>query len=135
MGVSTIDIKARFQQLCKLFGVRDWDIVVADMQRYDGDTDEYSTLGLCVYDLKLVVIDRDYAEHGDQDAVLETVDHEFAHVLAGYDAGHGPQWIWIAEQLGVNTEVYRRAAKLVERFGLNEYEAVSMALEAASITT
>lgn len=35
------------------------------------------------------------------DAWRETALHEIAHALAGYGAGHGPQWQRIARELGI----------------------------------
>lgn len=43
-----------------------------------------------------------YMTHKDTTAqdIKNTVLHEIAHAMAGYDAGHGPKWKQIAQRIG-----------------------------------
>lgn len=43
--------------------------------------------------------------------IVETVLHEIAHALAGYEAGHGPLWKATAHAIGSNGETYNTTWK------------------------
>ena len=40
----------------------------------------------------------------NRDKPLETILHEVAHALAGHEAGHGLEWLAVAESLGARPE-------------------------------
>jgi hypothetical protein len=57
-------------------------------------------LGVCKHRNKQIQISAFYAQNNSNDAVLDTLRHEFAHALAGPGAGHGPRWKAWAIRLG-----------------------------------
>jgi len=61
-------------------------------------------LGLCSYRMRTVFLSRHFVALNDWSKVRSTVVHEIAHVLAGPNAGHGPQWKAIARSLGDSGE-------------------------------
>jgi len=49
------------------------------------------TVGWCKYDRKTIELSENYL-HETEEKLKDTILHEVAHALAGYFAGHGPQW-------------------------------------------
>ena len=47
-----------------------------------------------------------YLKDANEADALDTVLHEVAHCLAGYEAGHGPEWKRVAVAIGCTTERY-----------------------------
>lgn len=59
------------------------------------------SLGTCYYDSKQIVIHYYFAEHGTEEQIRETILHEIAHALAGWQVqAHGPEWQEIARRIG-----------------------------------
>lgn len=59
------------------------------------------TLGRCYYGRLLIVLSRPFVEMNDLPTVEQTILHEIAHALAGYNAGHGIEWQNVARSIGV----------------------------------
>ena len=63
--------------------------------------------GSCHYNTREIHLSKYYA--GDPDVstsdIVNTILHEIAHALAGYDAGHGTIWKTIAESIGCDAQV------------------------------
>ena len=47
-----------------------------------------------------------YLKDANEADALDTVLHEVAHCLAGYEAGHGPEWKRVAVAIGCTVERY-----------------------------
>lgn len=64
--------------------------------------------GRCFHNRKKISISLDYLEsHNITEAdVYDTLLHEFAHVIAGPAAGHGPIWANVAKALGCSAQVH-----------------------------
>lgn len=58
------------------------------------------TLGLCKYGPKEVLLSVPYVDRHDREHVDQTCRHEIAHALTP-GAKHGPEWVAIARELGV----------------------------------
>lgn len=56
--------------------------------------------GLCNYTDRRITVSRHLSARFDDDEIHQILLHEVAHALAGADAGHGPKWKRIAEDLG-----------------------------------
>lgn len=56
--------------------------------------------GMCNYTRRRITVSRYLAERHDDDDVHQTLLHEVAHAMAGPNAGHGPTWRRIADDLG-----------------------------------
>ncbi len=57
-------------------------------------------LGVCKYKEKRIEIAEYYARNSPEASVLDTLQHEVAHALAGPAAKHGPRWKAVAIRLG-----------------------------------
>ena len=49
-------------------------------------------LGHCHFQDRMIRISRTHALEGSGEQIQDTVLHEIAHAIAGYEAGHGPLW-------------------------------------------
>lgn len=56
--------------------------------------------GLTNYTKRTITISRHLAVLWEDDDVHQTLLHEVAHAMAGADAGHGPAWRKIAQEIG-----------------------------------
>ncbi|MFD5599404.1 SprT-like domain-containing protein [Leucobacter sp. NPDC058333] len=56
--------------------------------------------GLCNYTDRRITVSRYLASKFDDDEIHQVLLHEVAHALAGPDAGHGPRWKSVANELG-----------------------------------
>lgn len=56
--------------------------------------------GLCNYTDKRITVSRHLAVRYDDDEIHQVLLHEVAHAIAGSQAGHGPQWKAVCEELG-----------------------------------
>lgn len=67
--------------------------------------------GLCYNDLRQIQLSTHYVTDTDVPVtrVIDTVLHEIAHALAGWEANHGPEWQRIALSIGCSAEVYNTA--------------------------
>ena len=59
-----------------------------------------SRCGLCNHSTKTISLAPLFVDLNDLDSVRDTVLHEIAHVLAGYEEGHGKLWKRFALDLG-----------------------------------
>ena len=56
--------------------------------------------GLCNFTDRRITVSRYLAARFDDDEIHQILLHEVAHAMAGPDAGHGPAWKRIAEEIG-----------------------------------
>lgn len=56
--------------------------------------------GLCNYTERRITVSRYLAERYDDDEIHQVLLHEVAHAIAGSQAGHGPVWKRVANDLG-----------------------------------
>ena len=49
-------------------------------------------LGQCNYNTKTIGLSRHYVLNYSEELVKDTILHEIAHALAGWEAAHGPVW-------------------------------------------
>jgi len=56
--------------------------------------------GMCHYNTKTITLSEPLADSSSYAAVMDTITHEIAHVLAGHAAGHGPTWVEIHKSMG-----------------------------------
>lgn len=61
-------------------------------------------LGACDYRNKVIRLSRPMTQAGTSEQVMDTIRHEVAHALAGFQAGHGREWKIIAMRLGANPQ-------------------------------
>ena len=78
--------------LFRQYGLYDWQFQVGKAKR---------RLGVCKYRSKTIEVSRWVFELCPEN-VDNTVRHEVAHAIAGYKAGHGPEWKRVARELGAN---------------------------------
>ena len=57
-------------------------------------------LGHCHFQDRMIRISRTHALEGSEEQIRDTVLHEIAHAIAGYEAGHGPLWKVTARRIG-----------------------------------
>ena len=57
-------------------------------------------LGHCHFQDGMIRISRTHALEGSEEQIRDTVLHEIAHAIAGYEAGHGPLWTATARRIG-----------------------------------
>jgi predicted SprT family Zn-dependent metalloprotease len=57
--------------------------------------------GLCHYGHNTIELSRILTESETEEATHQTILHEIAHALAGFRAGHGPEWKMHARRIGV----------------------------------
>src|SRR5690606_30442239 len=62
-------------------------------------------LGLCDFDRGIIYITGWYIDLNSEVDVTDTILHEIAHALAGYDAGHGPVWQTMCRRVGANPHI------------------------------
>lgn len=60
--------------------------------------------GCTHFHTKTISVSKVLTELNDEKAVHDTILHEIAHAIAGYDAGHGYQWKSVARVLGCSAE-------------------------------
>lgn len=54
--------------------------------------------------VKNIELSRSIVELNDKALVEDTIRHEIAHALAGFEAGHSYEWKRVAQQVGANPE-------------------------------
>lgn len=57
-------------------------------------------LGVCKSRSKSIELSRPLVLVNDEKVIRNTILHEIAHAIAGYDAGHGPMWKLVAIRVG-----------------------------------
>jgi predicted SprT family Zn-dependent metalloprotease len=58
------------------------------------------TFGLCDYTNRILYLSAPLTARNEEAAVRDTLLHEIAHALAGWRAGHGPEWQKVARRIG-----------------------------------
>jgi predicted SprT family Zn-dependent metalloprotease len=61
-------------------------------------------MGVCMIWCRVITISEPLALLNSEDEVLDTILHEIAHALAPAGSHHGPQWKWMARQVGAKPE-------------------------------
>lgn len=61
----------------------------------------YTQLGSCNYKTQTLRFSKRFAAVQSWEDIYDTILHEVAHAIAGYDAGHGYTWRRIARDLGL----------------------------------
>lgn len=69
--------------------------------------------GRCNYQRREITLSRTLVALNDEAQVTDTIRHEIAHALAGYEAGHGPLWRAFAVKVGANPKRCYEAAAVV----------------------
>lgn len=72
-------------------GLRGWTFALSNTKR---------RLGVCKYRSKRIEIAEFHAQNNPPELVLDTLQHEIAHAIAGASAKHGPAWKAVALRLG-----------------------------------
>lgn len=77
-------------------------------------------LGRCVFNKKTIELQTRFVKENPEHIVLDTIRHEIAHALAGYKAGHGPEWRLWAIKVGANPSATAEATnvKLTRKYQL-----------------
>lgn len=60
--------------------------------------------GVCKYGPQVISFSRHFLANAPLDEIRNTVLHEIAHIIAGYDAGHGAEWVRVAQAIGCDGE-------------------------------
>lgn len=62
--------------------------------------------GNCNYKTKTIKLSGPMlrSKYVTSEEILNTIKHEIAHAIAGYEAAHGPEWKTVAESLGCNAK-------------------------------
>lgn len=87
------------------------------------------TLGLCSYSKREIQLRRKHVEEDTYDCILDTLLHEIAHALAGYNAGHGPKWKAIAIRLGAKPTSTKSRDREAERVAKSDEPVYAMFLK------
>lgn len=56
--------------------------------------------GVCKYGPQVISFSRHFLANAPLDEIRNTVLHEIAHIIAGFDAHHGPEWVRVAKAIG-----------------------------------
>lgn len=59
-----------------------------------------TAFGCCSYSRKTIFLSAHYTRLNNEFEVKDTILHEIAHAIAGYNAGHGPDWKAICKEIG-----------------------------------
>lgn len=90
-------VKDEFERLQDRYPkVKPWELVISPQLR--------RAAGCALFDKQVIKIADWLTTRASQDEVLDTLFHEVAHVLAGIDVNHGPEWQKWAEELGARPE-------------------------------
>lgn len=60
--------------------------------------------GNCNFGKRKITLSRHYTELNSRQEVTDTVLHEIAHAIAGFKAGHGPEWKRVAQRIGAKPQ-------------------------------
>ena len=58
--------------------------------------------GICSYNEKTIYLSQYLLPHMKEEKIVDTILHEIAHAIAGFDAGHGYKWKRIPKSIGCN---------------------------------
>lgn len=56
--------------------------------------------GNCNFGKRKISLSRHYVSMNDEWDIRDTILHEIAHAIAGFKAGHGPDWKAVARRIG-----------------------------------
>ena len=79
------------RRLMDAHGLTGWTFAFGEARR---------RLGHCHFQDRMIRISRTHALEGSEEQIRDTVLHEIAHAIAGYEAGHGPLWKTTARRIG-----------------------------------
>ena len=79
------------RRLMDAHGLTGWTFAFGEARR---------RLGHCHFRHHVIRISRTHALEGSEEQIRDTVLHEIAHAIAGYEAGHGPLWKVTARRIG-----------------------------------
>jgi len=65
-----------------------------------------TTLGRCLFDQRIIKLNPNYVEMNNETNVENTIRHEIAHAICGFQAGHGPEWRTMATKVGARPNKY-----------------------------
>lgn len=60
--------------------------------------------GNCNFSKWTITLSRHYVRMNDAPEVEDTIRHEIAHAIAGFKAGHGPEWKAVALSIGARPQ-------------------------------
>jgi predicted SprT family Zn-dependent metalloprotease len=60
--------------------------------------------GVCRFRRKTIGLSAKLTTLNNEEKVKDTILHEIAHAIAGYDAGHGIEWKRVCERIGAKPE-------------------------------
>lgn len=72
-------------------GLRGWTVRLSKAK---------GSLGHCEHSNKTIALSRHWLAVLDDEEIINTIIHEVAHAIAGYKAGHGPEWRRICLGMG-----------------------------------
>lgn len=96
------DVLLKARALMNHHGLKNWGLELDGGKR---------RIGACHHSKRKITLSRHFIALNDLDTMINTVLHEIAHALAGYEAGHGPEWKMWAKAVGAKPE---RCANNVE---------------------
>jgi predicted SprT family Zn-dependent metalloprotease len=73
-------------------GLEDWTFEFDNAKR---------RFGVCKHSKQVIGLSKALVEINDYERVRQTILHEIAHALAGYYAGHGPEWRKMCHKVGI----------------------------------
>jgi predicted SprT family Zn-dependent metalloprotease len=79
------------QALLREHGLSDWQFQFTSSRR---------KFGTCWYRKRKITFSRELTLINTDPVVLNVIRHEIAHAIAGFEAGHGPEWVRIARSIG-----------------------------------
>ena len=79
------------RRLMDAHGLTGWTVAFGEARKRLGD---------CHFRHHVIRISRTHALEGSGEQIRDTVLHEIAHAIAGYEAGHGPLWKATARRIG-----------------------------------
>lgn len=84
--------------LIQKHGLQDWTF------KFDRAVTRY---GCCHHTLKRITLSRFYviSENISLNEIVNVILHEIAHAIAGYEAGHGEEWVRVARGIGCDAQV------------------------------
>lgn len=56
--------------------------------------------GICRYSRKTIQLSIHFVQRNSDEEITDTILHEIAHAIAGYKAGHGPEWKAVCRRIG-----------------------------------
>jgi SprT protein len=80
------------------------------------------SLGICNFGTKEILLSVPFTLANGIEQTEDTILHEIAHALAGYKAGHGPEWKRMCRRVGANPSRLAHDAEHLE----SEYKLISI---------